>query len=120
MTLTQLNDVYCIYLFISWGGRRRVAQGPPKNSIGWTIMHLAHPINLAEQMSVCMRWVDRSLCIHEDLLVLYSLSGHGQTAEVLTKWLKDVLILCQLPFSDLHGQGYDGANERNLSQCTFY
>ena len=35
-----------------------------------------------EQMSFCMRWVDRSLCIHEDLLGLYSLSMHGQTAEV--------------------------------------
>ena len=61
-----------------------------------------------EQMSVCKRWVGRSLCIHEDLLRLYSLSGHGQTAEVLTKCLKDVLTRCQLPFSDLHGQGYDG------------
>ena len=49
----------------------------------------------AEQMSVCMEWVDRSLCIHEDLLALYSLSMHGQTAEVLTKCFKDVLTRCQ-------------------------
>jgi len=63
-----------------------------------------------EQLSVCFRWVDESLSVHEDFLGLYSLSGHGQTAEVLTHCLKDVLVRVQLPFADLHGQGYDGAS----------
>ena len=48
--------------------------------------------------------------MHEDFLGLYSLSGHGQTAEVLIDCLKDVLVRVQLPFADLHGQGYDGAS----------
>jgi hypothetical protein len=63
-----------------------------------------------EQITVCIRWVDKTMCVHEDLLGMYSLRGIGQTAEVLTKCLKDVLIRCQLPFADLHGQGYDGAS----------
>jgi hypothetical protein len=63
-----------------------------------------------EQMTICIRWVDKDLLVHEDLLGLYSLSGLGQTAGVLTQCLKDVLIHCQLPFADLHGQGYDGAS----------
>jgi hypothetical protein len=41
---------------------------------------------------------------------MYSLRGIGQTADILTKCLKDVLIRCQLPLADLHGQGYDGAS----------
>lgn len=63
-----------------------------------------------EQLSVCIRWVDKDLSVHEDLLGMYSLKGIGQTAETVTKCLKDVLIRCQLPFEDLHGQGYDGAS----------
>ena len=63
-----------------------------------------------EQLTVCLRWVDRSILVHEDFLGMYSLSGHGQSAEVITKCLKDVLIRCQLSFADLHGQGYDGAS----------
>jgi hypothetical protein len=57
-----------------------------------------------EQLTVCFRWVDKDLYVHEDFLGMYSLRGHGQSAEVV----KDVLIRCQLPFEDLHGQGYDG------------
>jgi len=33
-----------------------------------------------EQLTVCLRWVDRSLLVHEDFLGMYSLSGHGQSA----------------------------------------
>jgi Domain of unknown function (DUF4371) len=64
----------------------------------------------AEQLTICIRWVDKDLSVHEDLLGMYSLKGVGQTAETVTKCLKDVLIRCQLPFEDLHGQGYDGAS----------
>lgn len=63
-----------------------------------------------EQLSVCIRWVDQNLLVHEDLLGMYSLKGLGQTAEIVTKCLKDVLIRSQLPLDDLHGQGYDGAS----------
>lgn len=63
-----------------------------------------------EQLTICIRWVDKDLSVHEDLLGMYSLKGVGQTAEIVTKCLKDVLIRCQLPFEDLHGQGYDGAS----------
>ena len=54
--------------------------------------------------------MDKNLIVHEDVLGLYSLSGIGQTAEVITSCLKDVLIRCNLSFGDLHGQGYDGAS----------
>jgi hypothetical protein len=63
-----------------------------------------------EQLTVCMSWVDKSLSVQENFLGLFSLSGLGQSAEIITKCLKDVLIRCQLPFADLHGQGYDGAS----------
>jgi hypothetical protein len=63
-----------------------------------------------EQLTVCFRWVDKGLYVHEDFWGMYSLRGHGQSAEVVSNCLKDVLIRCQLPFEDLHGQGYDGAS----------
>jgi hypothetical protein len=63
-----------------------------------------------EQLTVCLRWVDKSLLVQEDFLGLYNLSGLGQSAEIITQCLKDVMIRCQLPFTDLHGHGYDGAS----------
>jgi len=63
-----------------------------------------------EQLTVCLRWVDNSLSVQANFLRLYSLSGLGESAEIITKCLKDVLICCQLQFSDLHGQGYDGGS----------
>lgn len=64
----------------------------------------------AEQMSVCIRWTNKVLSAQEDLLGLYSLKGLGQKSEILAACLMDVMTRCKLCFSELHGQGYDGAS----------
>lgn len=63
-----------------------------------------------EQMSVCIRWTNKVLAAQEDFLGLYSLKGLGQRSEILAACLMDVMTRCQLSFSELHGQGYDGAS----------
>ena len=67
-------------------------------------------VSRIEQLTICIRWIDTNLLVHEDLLGMYSLRGIGQTAKALAKCLKDVVTRCQLPYADLHGQGYDGAS----------
>ena len=64
----------------------------------------------AEQLSVCIRWTNKGLAAQEDFIGLYSLKGLGQRAEILSSCLTDVMTRCQLSFSELHGQGYDGAS----------
>ena len=60
-----------------------------------------------EQVTVCIRWVDKSYEVHEDFIGLVNVPN--AMAETITSILKDVLIWCNLPLSMCHGQAYDGA-----------
>jgi len=42
-----------------------------------------------QQLTVCLRWVDDSLEVHEDFLCLYSIPD--TTADTITAAIKDVL-----------------------------
>ena len=60
-----------------------------------------------EQLSLSIRWVDKSYIIHEDFIgVVHVLQT---TADSLTTAIKYVLIRCILPLSNCRGQAYDGA-----------
>ena len=56
----------------------------------------------AEQLVICLRWVDNNLETHEDFLDLYSLSD--LRADTMTNAIKDVFLRFDLPFSKLRGQ----------------
>ena len=61
-----------------------------------------------EQLSLSIRWVDKSYLIHEDFVGLVHVLR--TTADSLTCAIKDVLIRCILPLSNCRGQAYDGAS----------
>ena len=61
-----------------------------------------------EQLSLTIRWVDKSYKIHEDFIGLVHVLR--TTADSLTLAIKDVLIRCILPLSNCRGQAYDGAS----------
>ena len=61
-----------------------------------------------EQLSLSIRWVDKSYLIHEDFIGLVHVLQ--TTADSLTAAIKDVLIRCILPLSNCRGQAYDGAS----------
>ncbi len=70
-------------------------------------------VSRKEQMSICIRYVDKELCPHEQFIGLYE--PPSTTGEVLSKCILDVLLRLQLPISCLRGQTYDGAS--NMSGC---
>lgn len=61
-----------------------------------------------EQESICIRWVDPQLFVHETFIGLYDCSD-GTTGEGLANMLLDVFMRCGLSLSNLRGQAYDGA-----------
>ena len=61
-----------------------------------------------EQESVCIRWVDPQLHVHETFIGLYDCSD-GTTGEGLANMLLDVFLRCGLSLNNLRGQAYDGA-----------
>ncbi|GAA6095220.1 zinc finger MYM-type protein 1-like, partial [Tachysurus ichikawai] len=60
-----------------------------------------------EQESVCLRYVDHDLIVHEEFVGMYEVSV--TTGENLAKVLKDVLLRRNLSITGLRGQAYDGA-----------
>ena len=68
-----------------------------------------------KQMTVCFRWVDKNLSVHENFMGLFSLKGIGQSSDVITKSIKDVLMRCNMPFKDFSTQGYDGTSSMSGS-----
>ena len=61
-----------------------------------------------EQLTLCVRWVDKELSIHEDPLELIHVPKTD--ADTLTSVVKDCLIRFSLPISQCRGQAYDGAS----------
>ena len=48
-----------------------------------------------EQLVTCVRWVDDSFTIHEDMIGLLEI--HSQTSDFITSAMKDVLPISGLP-----------------------
>lgn len=68
----------------------------------------ATDISHKEQLTLCVRWVDMELTIHEDPLQLVHVPKTN--ADTLTSVVKDCLIRFSLPISQCRGQAYDGAS----------
>ena len=68
----------------------------------------ATDISRNEQMSLCIRWVDESYLIHEDVLGPFQLPN-TKSATIFSS-IKDILIRCALPIAQCRGQAFDGAS----------
>ncbi|KAK0141195.1 Zinc finger MYM-type protein 1 [Merluccius polli] len=71
------------------------------------IMDGTQDISGTEQISICLRYVDKDLEPREEFVGMYEASS--TTAEHLWKIASDVLLRLNLPLSGLRGQTYDGA-----------
>ena len=67
-------------------------------------------ISNKEQLTICIRWVDKELEAHEDFLGFYNVPDIG--AESIVSATKDVLLKLQLSLVNCRGKCYDGA--RNM------
>ena len=65
-------------------------------------------ISNKEQLTICIRWVDKELQAHEDFLGFYNVPDIG--AETIVSAIKDVLLKLQLSLVNCRGQCYDGAS----------
>lgn len=61
----------------------------------------------AEQLTICFRWVDSDLEVHEEFAGLYQIPDI--TADTIVHVLKDCLTRMNLQWSRCRGQCYDGA-----------
>lgn len=60
-----------------------------------------------EQESICIRYVDDDLNVHEDFIGLYNVPD--TTGNTISRMLFDVLTRLNLPLTGLRAQTYDGA-----------
>ena len=65
-------------------------------------------ISNKEQLTSCIRRVDKELEAHEDFLGFYNVPDVG--AETIVSAVKDVLLKLQLSLVNCRGQCYDGAS----------
>ena len=61
-----------------------------------------------EQLAFCLRYVDSSLEVHEELIRLYSLESTLAESVIFT--IKDVLLRMNLRLENCRGQCHDGAS----------
>ena len=61
-----------------------------------------------EQLTICIRWIDKSLEVHEDFLGFFNIPDAG--AETIVSVIKAVLLKLQLSLAYCRGQCYDGAS----------
>ena len=61
-----------------------------------------------EQLTICIRWIDKSLEVHEDFLGFFNIPDTG--AETIVSVIKAVLLKLQLSLAYCRGQCYDGAS----------
>ena len=59
-------------------------------------------ISNKEQLTICIRWIDKQLDAHEDYLGFYNIH--------IVLSIKDVLLKLQLSLANCRGQCYDGAS----------
>ena len=61
-----------------------------------------------EQLTICLRWVDEMLDVHEDFLGFYKIPNIA--SDTVVSVIKDTFIRLQLSFQYCRGQCYDGAS----------
>ena len=61
-----------------------------------------------EQLTICLRWVDEMLDVHEDFLGFYRIPNIA--SETVVSVIKDTFITLQLSFQYCRGQCYDGGS----------
>lgn len=61
-----------------------------------------------EQLTICLRWVDDVLDVHEDFLGFYKIPSIA--SDTVVSVIKDIFIRLQLSFQYCRGQCYDGAS----------
>ncbi|XP_074609646.1 zinc finger MYM-type protein 1-like [Acropora palmata] len=61
-----------------------------------------------EQLTICIRWIDKGLEVHEDFLGFFNIPDTG--AETIVSVIKAVLLKLQLSLAYCRGQCYDGAS----------
>ena len=61
-----------------------------------------------EQLTICLRWIDDQLEVHEDFLGFYNIPNIQST--MIVQVIKDALIRLQLLLTNCRGQCYDGAS----------
>ena len=61
-----------------------------------------------EQLTICIRWVDKELEAHEDFLRFFNVLDIG--AETIVSAIKDVLLKLQLSLVNCRVQCYDGVS----------
>ena len=61
-----------------------------------------------EQLVICLRWIDKDMEVHEDMVGLYQIDDTG--ADTITRSIKDALLRLNLSISRCRGQTYDGAS----------
>eukprot|EP00731_Ephydatia_muelleri_P029859 Em0021g382a len=65
-------------------------------------------VSNAEQMVICLRYVDANLEVHEQFIGLYNLERTN--AEMIVSVVEDVLLRMNLSITNCRGQCYDGAS----------
>ena len=65
-------------------------------------------ISEKEQLTICIRWIDKHLEVSEDFLGFFNMPDTG--AETIVRVIKDVLLKLQLSLGYCRGQCYDGAS----------
>lgn len=65
-------------------------------------------ISNKEQLTFCLRWVDKDLNAYEDFLGFYQIPDIG--ANTITAAIEDALVRLSLSFDKCRGQCYDGAS----------
>ena len=70
-------------------------------------------ISNREQFTICIRWVEEDLQVHEDFVGLYEMAKIN--ADSLVGTIKDSLIRMNIQISNCQGQCYDGVS--NMSGC---
>ena len=55
-----------------------------------------------EQLVICLRWIDKDMEVHEDMVGLYQIDDTG--ADTITRSIKDALIRLNLSISRCRGQ----------------
>ena len=68
-------------------------------------------ISNKEQLTLCLRWVDKLFNKHEDFLGFYQLENiKSDTSDTIVSAIRDVLLRTQISLDNCRGQCYDGAS----------
>ena len=103
----EIAEMYCHTIL------RKLASDIQRHQIFAVVVDGTQDITGAEQESICIRYVDIDLNVHETFIGLYNVPG--TTGDTISKMVFDVLMRPNLPLSGLRAQTYDGA--ANMSGC---